>query len=278
MDKYNAGISAILPVYIKDNAEHLRLAIDSLLNQTVKPDEIIIIVDGPINQSVSETLNSYLNQKIIKTYHLKKNMGLGNALNYGIKKAKHELIARMDADDISMPHRFQHQIQLIKDHKLDLVGGQIIEFEESINTPKTRRRVPTNHTEIISLMKLRSPLSHPTIIFKRDLFENLGGYSSNIKIEDYDFFVRAYLCGAKFGNTKDDVLWFRTGSKNTMLKRRWGLNYAINEIKLYFHFLKLGYYSPIDFLKAASLKVPLRLLPFPIFKYLYKTTRESADQ
>ena len=268
-------ISVVMAVYKNDTALFFYESIISLLSQTYLPNEIVIVIDGFVNNEIEDVLLRYYNDNLFKIIRLSENKGLANALNVGIKAAKYSLIARMDADDICFPDRFEKQINFLIKENLDLVGGQIIEFGEDISDVVSERKVPFKHEDIIKFMKYRSPFSHPTILFKKKVFDNLNGYDINIFPEDYDFFVRAYLYDFKMGNVKENVLWFRLGKNLSMaLRRRWGKVYAKNEFKLYKKYLRLGFYSRLDFLKVVMFKIPLRFLPFPIFKYIYyKSTR-----
>jgi len=263
-------ISVIMSVYKKDNPDHFSSAVLSLLNQTYMPEEIIIVVDGDVNQEINSQLNNYSQNSIVKIIRLDKNKGLANALNVGIKNANFPLIARMDSDDICFNNRFEKQIKAINEFDLDIVGGQIIEFGKDINDVISKRIVPCEHSEIIKMLKFRSPFSHPTILFKKEVFDILQGYDTSIFPEDYDFFVRAYLKRFKFGNIPDEVLWFRLGeNRSDAIKRRWGVNYAINEFNLYKKFLNINFYNYFEFFKIVFLKIPIRLLPFFMFKFVY---------
>jgi glycosyltransferase involved in cell wall biosynthesis len=263
-------ISVVMSVYKKDNPDHFSSAVMSLLNQTYVPEEIIIVVDGDVSNEVNCQLNYYSKNSIVKIVRLNENKGLANALNVGIKNAQYPLIARMDSDDICFNDRFEKQIKALNEFDLDIVGGQIIEFGKDLNDIISRRIVPCEHSAIIKLLKFRSPFSHPTILFKKEVFDVLKGYDSSIFPEDYDFFVRAYLKKFKFGNVSDEVLWFRLGeNKSDAIKRRWGIKYAKNEFNLYRKFLNIHFFNYYDFFKVVFLKIPIRLLPFFMFKFVY---------
>ena len=259
-----------MSVYKNDNASFFKEAIESVLKQTYPPSEIIIVIDGEVSKDVESLLFCYENNTLFNIIRLPKNRGLANALNVGIKRAQYSLIARMDSDDICFEDRFKKQLNAINEFDLDIVGGQIIEFGTDINEIISRRVVPSEHSEMIKLLKFRSPFSHPTIIFKKEVFDVLNGYDSTVFPEDYDFFVRAYLEKFKFGNVSDDVLWFRLGeNKSDAIKRRWGLSYAKNELNLYRKFLKIDFFNYYDFIKVVFLKIPIRLLPFFMFRFIY---------
>ena len=264
------SISVVMSVYKNDNTTFFEEAIKSILNQSYLPDEIVIVVDGPVSSEINMLLDFYENEKLFKIIRLAQNKGLANALNIGIAEAKGNYIARMDSDDICFEDRFKKQIDFIVKENLDIVGGQIIEFGNNIEDVVSFRKVPLEHSEMINFMKIRSPFSHPTILFRREVFLGLNGYDVSIFPEDYDFFVRAYLKGFKFGNIDENVLWFRLGEdRSKAIKRRWGMAYAKNEMKLYKNFLKLGFYNYPDFVKVVCFKIPLRILPFSLYKFIY---------
>lgn len=265
--------SVVMSVYKNDNILHFIEAVKSLINQTIIPNEIIIVRDGVVSDELQSVISKFSQDydKIIKIVELDENKGLENALNVGIKLSAFDIIARMDADDISMPNRFELQLPFLIENNLDLVGGQIIEFGTNKLDVISQRKVPLNHDSIIKFLKYRSPFSHPTIIFKKEVFLKLNGYDTNIKygVGDYDFFVRACLKGFRFGNINENVLWFRVGDASNAIKRRHGILYAKNEIKLYNKFRKIGYYNLSEFIYIMVLKIPIRIIPFSVFKFIY---------
>ncbi len=274
----DVGISVVMAVYKNDNFLFFEESIKSLLLQTLLPKEIIIVIDGQVDNNIRDVLHKFHDNKLFRFINLTENNGLANALNVGINQAKYDLIARMDADDICFPERLEKQIDFMFKEDLDIVGGQIIEFGTNIKDVISERKVPLLHNDMIKFLKLRSPFSHPTIVFKKNVFTSLEGYSLTVFPEDYDFFVRAYLNGFKFGNLNESVLWFRLGNNySEAIKRRWGIEYAKNEYKLYKHFLHIGFFKTSDFLKAVLLKIPVRLLPFFVYKYIYFNILRKQD-
>ena len=266
------NFSVLMSVYHKEKAIFLKKSLDSVINQTLVPDEIVLVKDGVLTDELDSVINDFVAKypQIFTIVSLSQNGGLSNALNEGMKVVRNPIIARMDSDDICFENRFEIQINYLLSNELDIGGGQIVEFSKDIVDVVSIREVPLLHDEIVKFMKFRSPFSHPTIVFKKESFELLGGYDTNIFPEDYDFFVRAYLKGFKFGNVKENVLYFRLGENlSETLKRRWGIKYAINEIKLYKKFLKMGFFNYLDFFKVLFFKIPLRIMPFKLYSYIY---------
>lgn len=265
--------SVLITVYIADNPIFFEEAMNSIwFTQSLKPSQIVLVQDGPVCTQISNVINKYkkiLGEKLT-FLELKINNGLAFALNEGFKLVKYSFIARMDSDDISFPHRFQNQIDYFTKNDVDILGGQILEFGKNVEDVYSKRLVPLNHDDIVNFMKFRSPFSHPTIMFKKQVFEDLQGYNSSIFPEDYEFFVRAYLKGFKLANLSDNLLYFRLGEdRSQSLKRRRGFKYAKNEFKLLRHFYNLGFYSKNNFVIACFIRLPIRLLPFSLFKLIY---------
>ncbi|AUC85231.1 amylovoran biosynthesis protein AmsE [Polaribacter sp. ALD11] len=265
--------SVLITVYNKENPVFFKQALDSITSkQTIKPSQIVIVKDGPLTEQLDGLINKYVNKygSLFHIISLEKNMKQGYAANAGGKECQFDLIARMDADDIAFPDRFERQIKYLIKNNLDIVGGQIIEFKNVKEEVVSVRKVPEKHVDIVKMMKYKMPLSNPTVIFRKEVFDTINGYDPKSIPEDYDFFVRACQKGFIFGNVPFNVLWFRLGSdKDQALRRRHGGNYAKNEYKMYKKFYKIGYYSFYEFLKVILIKIPIRLLPFKLFKFLY---------
>ena len=264
--------SILISIYSKESPIYLTAALNSIINQTLVPHEIVLVRDGPLTADLDQVIEDFYTtfRHLIKIVTLPVNCGLANALNRGIQECSHEIIARMDSDDICFPDRFEKQIDFFTKNDVDILGGQLIEFGKDIDDVISHRVVPVDHPDIVSFMKYRSPFSHPSIMIKKSVYQALNGYDASIFPEDYDFFVRAYLKGFKFANLQDAVLWFRMGDdRSKAIKRRWGVHYAKNEFRLYIKFYNSGFYNTITFLKVVLLKIPIRLVPFPIYKFIY---------
>lgn len=264
------SFSVVISVYFKDQINHFKQSISSLLSQTLLPNEIVLVIDGKISKEIRIYVDNLEQNPIFKVIWLDVNQGLANALNVGIRNSKYDIIARMDADDICFPERFEKQLNFLLINKLDIVGCQIAEFFNDESKVESIRNVPILHDDLVRFMKFRSPFSHPTILFKKSIFELADGYDIKAFPEDYDFFVRAYLNGAVFGNINEVLLSFRLGENtDEAIKRRHGLNYAKNEFRLYKRFYDLGFYNLGEFSKSVIFKITLRILPFKVFKYIY---------
>ena len=183
----NYQYSVLMSVYHKENAEYLRTAMDSIWNQTIRTDDFVLVCDGPLNDELDAVIEK-MEKEHPDTLHvvrLEKNGGLGNALNEGIKHCKHELVARMDSDDISRPDRCERQLKVFQEHPdISVVSGIVEEFTTSTSEIEARRVPPETHEEIITFAKKRNPFNHPCVMYKRSAVEAAGGYQDFYLLED----------------------------------------------------------------------------------------------
>lgn len=222
MEKY----SVLMSLYVKEKPEYLRLAVDSMLNQTVKPDEIVLVEDGPLTDELYALLDEY-GDKLTRVRN-EKNLGLGLALNVGLRACRNELVARMDTDDISKPERCEEQLRYFEQHlETDIVGGDIAEFIGDETNIVCRRVVPQSNEEIREYMKKRCAFNHMSVMYKKTAVEAAGGYQDWFWNEDYYLWIRMWLNGAVFGNTGTVLVNVRTGEE--MYQRRGGKKYFKSE-------------------------------------------------
>jgi glycosyltransferase involved in cell wall biosynthesis len=264
--------SVLLPVYFKDNPLFFNESIGSLFSQTLLPNEIVIIKDGPINEEINIAIKQYVDLKIIPIieYQFEKNVGTGIAFAKGVEICNYEYIARMDADDICRKDRFEKQISFMnKNPHIDIVSSNIIEFLEDINFEKSIKKVPEFHNDIVKFAKRRSPFNHPVVVFKKSVVLKSGNYQSVGCYEDYDLWIRIFLVGGKGYNLQDTLLYFRTS--NQMYLRRGGLKNAIQEVQaLNRFFIKYKFYNLIDFFINLIIRISVRLLPNFFRKFFYE--------
>ena len=152
--------SVLMSVYVKEKPEYLKEAIDSILNQTVRTDDFVIVCDGPLNEGLNKVIAEYVTtySGLFNVYRLERNMGLAKALNHGILQCKNEIIARMDSDDVSAPDRIEEQMNAMRKHQADIVGSNIVEFTGDISNTKNSRVVPKENGEIIQFAKKKESL------------------------------------------------------------------------------------------------------------------------
>lgn len=229
--------SVSMCVYGGDNSEWFQTAVESILNQSLKPDEVVLVVDGPIPDELNEIVKIYERNPIFNVIRLEKNQGHGNARRMGLDNCKNELVAIMDADDISKSDRFEKQIEEFKKNQsLDIVGGNITEFIDDEKNIVAERVVPADDAEIKAYMKKRCPMNQMTVMFKKSMYEHVGGYIDWYQDEDYYLWLRMMLGGATFANINTILVNVRVGKD--MYKRRGGWKYYKSEAKLQKYMLK----------------------------------------
>ncbi len=218
-------------VYRNDNPTHFLTAVRSIFNQTVKPSEIVLVVDGPIPDALEEAIIALQNEiSFLKLVRFATNKGHGVARRSSLDNCSNDIVALMDADDISLPHRFEEQLEILHSSNADIVGGNISEF---INTPDNivgQRVVPKTDTEIKKYIKYRCPFNQMTVMFKKEAYYKAGGYIDWYCDEDYYLWLRMYQKGCVFANTGTVLVNVRVGKD--MYKRRGGWKYFKSEAKL----------------------------------------------
>ena len=236
--------SIAMSVYYKDNAVFFDRALQSITDeQSVKPTEIVLVCDGPLNKDLDAVIEKYRSKyPIFKLIRLQVNKGLGNALRLAVENASNELIARMDSDDISVPNRFEQQLLFFQNHpEADIVGGDITEFINEETNLIGKRSVPENDSDIKNYMKKRAAFNHVTVMYKKSSVQAAGGYLDLFWNEDYYLWIRMQLNNAVFANTGTVLVNVRVGEE--MYQRRGGKRYYNREKKLQELMLKSGMIS-----------------------------------
>lgn len=262
--------SVLLSIYHNEKPENLLQSLDSVFAQTLRADEVILVKDGPLNEELYRVLEEYQDKyPELKTVPLKENVGLGKALNEGLKHCSHAIVARMDTDDICKADRFEKQLTVFKNHPyIDVVSSWIDEFEGDITNVLSTRKLPENHSEIFAYGKKRCPVNHPVVMFKKNAVLAAGGYLHLPLFEDYYLWVRMLMNGAKFYNIQESLLCFRTSP--AMFMRRGGVKYAMTEVSFLWKMHKIGYVNFISTLKNIVIRFTVRIMPNFIREYIYK--------
>lgn len=222
MEKY----SVLMSVYYKEKAEYFRLAVESMLNQTISPDDFVIVCDGPLTEELEREITFFTTRYpgLFQIIRLEKNSGLGKALNQGITYCKNEFVARMDSDDISLPDRIENQFKVFDNNPVvSVVGGQIAEFEYDPAEIKAYRIVPCSYADILKRVKSRNPVNHMTVMFKKSVIVNAGGYPDIHLFEDYALWATLIAEKKIFINVEHLCCYMRTGEG--MYSRRGGASY-----------------------------------------------------
>ncbi len=229
--KQYPNYSITMSVYKNDNPVYFELALQSILNQTVPPNEIILTIDGPVPESIEEKLSAFNNHPLIRIIRSEKNQGLGLAHAMGVSNCKNEWIGIMDSDDICVPNRFELQLNYILEHpETDLMGGQIEEFIGSKENIVGMRKVPLTNEKIYRYMKYRQPLNHMTFFMKKKSVLEVGNYEHWHLDEDYFLICKMAKAKMNFANLPETLCFVRVGKE--MYARRGNLKYFNSEKKL----------------------------------------------
>lgn len=224
--------SVLMSVYCKERSEYFRIAIQSMLDQTVPPDDFVLVCDGPLTDELYSVIDEFCSDHpgLFNVIKLEENVGLGSALNVGIKACKNEYVARMDSDDISLPDRIERQLKVFESNgSLSVVGAQISEFQKDPSVIEGYRVVPISHEDILERMKTRNPMNHVTTLMRRSDVLEVGNYESVVGYEDYYLWVKMLSSGKVFVNIDGVGCNVRVDG---MYKRRGGMAYFKNYMRV----------------------------------------------
>lgn len=260
--------SVLMSLYKKEKPEYLRLAIDSMINQTVPPDEIVIVEDGPLTDELYAVLDEYSMLHRVKN---ETNLGLGISLQKGLLATKNDVVARMDTDDIAGISRCEKQLEFLNSNPdISVVGGQIEEFIGSPDHIVAKRIVPLKDIELKEFNKKRCPFNHMTVMFKKKDITEAGSYQDWFWNEDYYLWNRLALAGKKFANLPDVLVLVRTGED--MYQRRGGIKYFQSEAKLQKFMLDNNIINKPRYLINISERLVLQvLMPNKLRGWIFRT-------
>lgn len=229
--------SVSMCVYDGDNAEYFKIAVDSVLHQSVQPDEVVLVVDGPVSSCLESVISEYEKMPCFKIIRLKENQGHGVARRTSLQNCSYDVVALMDADDICVPTRFEKQLAvLINDPSLSIVGGNISEFVDSEEQIIGFRNVPSEDKDIKKYLKTRCPMNQVTVMFRKKDVNEAGGYLDWYCEEDYYLWIRMCVKNMRFSNIPEVLVSVRVGKE--MYRRRGGLRYFKSEMKLQKYMMK----------------------------------------
>lgn len=268
----NLNFSLLISVYRKENPVFFKQSLQSIINQSVKPNQIVIVKDGNLTPDLDELLEQFteINKDIVKIVPLKTNVGLGRALNIGLKHCIYPLVARMDSDDISKYNRFEKELDIfINNPSIDVVGSWVDEFisdkDFKVNSIK---KLPETSESLIQYAKKRNPINHPSVMFRKHAVDAVGGYMDFPLFEDYFLWIRMMVNKSNFYNIQESLLLFRISLD--VYKRRGGFRYAIIENRLRNEMLRLRFISYYDYIIECPIRFMSRIIPAFLRAKLYK--------
>lgn len=261
--------SVLLPVYRGDSPQFLERAFDSATREQVRvPDEVVIVRDGPVGPEISEALERFERSEFnVKVIRLEVNGGLADALQVGLAECTHEIVARADADDVSMPDRFSIQVPRVE-AGLDMVGSALLEFSDDENVTGELRRQPLTGPDIAKYARFHDPFNHPSVVYRKSAVEAAGGYQHLHLMEDYLLFARMIANGARVANVSQALVKYRVGAG--AYARRGGRELLRSEIALQRTLRAEGFTTRWQFVRNIVLRGGYRLVPQALRRNAYR--------
>lgn len=229
LEKY----AVLMAVYHKERPEHLRMAVESMLRQTVPPEEFVLVCDGPLTKELDDVISGFCTAwpELFRIHRLEENRGLGTALNEGLAQCGCELVARLDSDDLAVPERMRLQLEaMARNPEISVLGGQIGEFSESPEKITALRLVPTEASAIREFAAYRSPMNHTTVLFRKTHIVQAGGYEAVAGFEDYMLWGKLLAEGRTLANLPQVCCKVRADAG--MYSRRGGVDYFCRTVQM----------------------------------------------
>lgn len=263
--------SVLMSLYFKEKPEYLTECFESLKNQTIPADEIVVVFDGAITPELEQVVQNFAEILPLNIVRLAQNQGLGKALNHGLTHCKNEWVFRMDTDDICIPERFEKQVAFIEQNPDTIIfGGQIAEFGSDIHDIVSYRRVPTETKAIVEFTQKRCPFNHMTVAYQKSAVLECGGYQD--LQEDYYLWIKLVALGKRVANLPEVLVYARVG--NGMVGRRRGIAQAKAEWRLFKLKRQVGMQGVVSGFITFIMRVLPRLLPTSLLSHFYKLLRK----
>ena len=262
--------SVLMSVYRKEKPEHLRLAMDSMMNQTVKPAEFLLICDGPLPAELDQLIaEKEAEFPILRVIRLKENGGLGHALRLGMTACSCDLVARMDSDDISVPDRCEKELRYLASHpEVSMVGGWIDEFSRTPEEIHSVRKVPETHEEILAFAKKRNPFNHPSVMLRKADVLAAGNYQEVRYLQDYYLWTAMLVKGLK-GHNLQEVLVHMRADEN-LFQRRSGKEYIRIQTNLFKWMWQNGLITRGEYWSSCIIRTISGRMPNSVRQILFK--------
>lgn len=255
--------SVLMSVYRKEDPAYMRVALDSMLAQTVFPDEVVMVKDGPLTDELEGVLAEYDrdNPGLFRFVSYPENRGLGYALSQGVLACRNELIARMDTDDYSFPDRMERQLaEFDADPALDMLGTQVYEFTDSPDRPVSVSDLPLAGDELAGYSRRRNPFRHVPMVYRKSRVLAAGNYSAEfLYFEDWDLFSRMLAQGDRGRNLAEPLVAMRVSPD--FFARRGGLAYLSRIWRFKTELYRRGYIGAADFLISFTPHLVVSLMP-----------------
>ena len=266
--------SVLMTVYEKDNPEYLKDSINSMLNQTVKTNDFVLVCDGKLTEKLNSIVEQYAKdyKGLFNIIMLPENVGLGKALQLGVLQCKNEYVARMDDDDISCSNRCEVELDYMeKNQDISIVSSYMNEFDVDFTCPIRVKKVPINHDEILSYSKRRNPFNHSAVIFRKSAIIKAGNYSDMRTNQDVDLWVRMLNKGFRGANIDLPLVNFRFDNGTYERRKNW--NNVKLLISVWRRFYNNKYCSFYDYIVVAFTQIAVFLMPESFIKWAYNHLR-----
>lgn len=275
IEKY-PPFSVLMSIYIKEKPDYFDQSLKSIEQQTILPNEIVLVEDGPLTSELYEVIKRHqvIWKNKLKIIKRAQNGGLGSALRIGTKYISTDWIARMDTDDISVPNRFETQLKEIVNHpNYAVIGGQIDEFTGTPDNKVGSRQVPQKREDIYNYIKYRNPFNHPTVMINKNKLLAVGGYKSTDRLEDYNLWVQFVKNKQEVVNLDKILVHMRVN--DGLYQRRGGIKYLRNYIKMKNKWRKdgVGNFKTVmisDISMIANIFMPVKVRKYIYRNYLHK--------
>ena len=262
--------SVLMSIYGKERPEYFLEALQSLENQELRADEVVLVIDGPIPNELYDLIEAFRAKLNIRTVVLPENQGLRAALNKGLEACAHDLVARMDTDDVALPNRFARQLPFMIEHPEVVASSALIEEFDDGGDVLGVRFVPAEQAQIMEFAKMRSPLSHPAAIYRRSIVQSVGGYPDAFP-EDHALWSLMLARGFQMANIQEVLLRMR--ANNEFIRRR-GKSFFRGQLGVIRFQRKIGFISSREAIAAVAFRAFLHLSPAPMRRWMYRLARE----
>ena len=262
--------SVLLPIWAGDRPDFLAAAFESTVDgQTRPPDQVVVVQDGPVGEQLAKRVAELAgaSRVPVDVRVLERNIGLGPALDAGLAACRHPIVARMDADDISVAHRFAVQLPVIESG-VDIVGSGLAEFTDDPEQVVGTRTPPIEPADIRERARFAVPFNHPTVVYRRDLVLAVGGYTDFARMEDYLLWAKLILAGARVANVAEPLVKYRVGAG--AYARRGGLEQLRTELEVQRRFRRLGFTTRNQYLRNVAVRGGYRLVPEGLRRAAYR--------
>ena len=262
--------SVLMSVYYKEKAEFLEASMESIWAQSCPTDNFVLVCDGALTPELDRVIEQQQkkHRKNLIVTRLEQGVGLGRALNHGMEYCTHEIIARMDSDDISKPKRMERQLKAMQEHNADMTGSAVEEFTDSIQQLTVVRKMPETAEEIRRFAGKRNPFNHPSMMYKKNAVLAVGGYQDCPMFEDYYLWARMLKAGYQGYNIQESLLYMRAGAD--MYQRRGGLRYAKLSFQFRTKLKKMGISTWQEYFVSAFGQIIISLIPNSMREIFYR--------